>query len=83
MYFLNAGEATERRAAVCGGLDRAVLNILAGMLHEQNNYVRALQPALAMATVCRTVASFCRPRTVRDPSTSGASIFRWVARWQF
>ena len=49
VYFLDAGEATERRAAMCGGLDRAVLNILAAMLHEHNNYVRALQPALAMA----------------------------------
>ncbi|KAF0309099.1 hypothetical protein FJT64_019741 [Amphibalanus amphitrite] len=49
LYFLDAEQATERRATLCGGLDRVVLNILSGMLHVHNNYVRALQPALLMA----------------------------------
>ncbi|XP_043211412.1 uncharacterized protein LOC122375900, partial [Amphibalanus amphitrite] len=60
VYFLDADEATARRATMCGGLDRAVLDILLGMLHEHNNYVRALQPALLMARGvpnCRIVLS--------------------------
>ena len=47
-YFFDADGANERRAAMCGGLDREMINILLGMLHE-HNYVRALRPTLAMA----------------------------------
>ena len=60
LYFLDAEQANERRAQMCGGLDRDVINSLLDMLHEHNNYVRALRPALAMVRGvpnCRIVLS--------------------------
>ena len=70
LYFLDADQANLRRTNMCGGLNREILDILLGMLHENNNYIRGLLPALAMVRGvpnCRIVLSAeNRPRSEHE-----------------